>query len=150
MFDVSRDQARQFFFDVRKKSQQSIPLTPIEDIALTIIQHHPEYHAMLDNPQRYLDKDWRGEEGVTNPFLHLGLHLAIEEQLSIDQPPGIKSHYERLCYALKDEHQARHILLESLTEMIWQAQVNQEPFNNHNYLLIIEERLKQLGIEFRP
>ncbi|MBU6468933.1 MAG: DUF1841 family protein [Betaproteobacteria bacterium] len=145
MFDVSRDQARQFFFEVRAKSKQSLPLSPLEDVALSIINHHPEYHALLDQPERYKDKDWQGESNEHNPFLHLSLHLAIEEQLSINQPPGIRAYFERLCLSLKDEHLARHVLLESLTEMVWQAQVNQQPLDNQRYLSLVEERLHQLN-----
>jgi hypothetical protein len=65
-------------------------LTPLEAMALAVLVEHPEYHAVLDDRERYLDRDWKAEGGETNPFLHLQMHLAIEEQVSIDQPPGIR------------------------------------------------------------
>jgi hypothetical protein len=68
-----------------------------------------------------LDKEWTPEGGQTNPFLHLSLHLAIHEQVSIDQPPGIRAAYEALR-ARMDPHDAEHVLLECLGETIWRAQ----------------------------
>ncbi|HQT81403.1 MAG: hypothetical protein B7Z60_06020 [Ferrovum sp. 37-45-19] len=150
MFDVSRSEVRQFFFDVREKSKRAQPLTALEDMALSIISHHPEYHSLLDQPERFRDKDWSVSEGDSNPFLHLSLHLAIEEQLSIDQPPGIKESYHKLCLALKDEHLARHELLDALTEMVWQAEVNGQPLDNQRYLSLVAQKLNTLNIALRP
>src|SRR5487761_1952453 len=104
MFNPSRDEARQFFFGVWRKQQDKTLMTPLEGIAWEIISHHPEYHDLLADPERVLAREWFPEQGETNPFLHLGLHLAVEEQLSIDQPPGIRAAYQYLCERLKDEH----------------------------------------------
>jgi hypothetical protein len=122
MFSPSRDQARQFFFETWRKYAGKLPLTPLESVALDIILRHPEYHPMLDAPDKYLERDYPPEFGETNPFLHLSLHLAIEEQLSIDQPAGIKTRYAQLLVKLGDAHAAQHAVLECLAEMIWQAQ----------------------------
>lgn len=124
MFNPSRDQARQFFFDSWRKYQDKQALTSLESIALDIILRHPEYHAMLGNPERYLEHDYPPEFGETNPFLHMSLHLAIEEQLSIDHPPGIKGHYQQLLSKLGTTHDAQHAVMDCLAEMIWQAQRN--------------------------
>ena len=124
MFNPSRDQARQFLFDLWRKYAQHQPLTALESMALESILQHPEYHALLADPERFQDKDYLPEQGETNPFLHLSLHLAIAEQLSIDQPPGIKSRYQKLLAQSNDPHQAHHQLMECLGEMIWQAQRN--------------------------
>ncbi|HWI13021.1 MAG TPA: DUF1841 family protein, partial [Burkholderiales bacterium] len=85
MFNPSRDEARRFFFDTWSKYRSQAPLTDLEKVALQVILLHPEYHAILGDPDRYLDRDYTPEHGQLNPFLHLSLHLAIEEQLSIDQ-----------------------------------------------------------------
>ncbi len=122
MFSPSREQARHFFFDAWEKHQANRPLTPLEAMAVDLILGHPEYHAILANPARYLDKDFLPENGDTNPFLHLQLHLAVEEQLSIDQPPGILGHYHRLLAKHGDAMAAQHCLMECLAETIWQAQ----------------------------
>ncbi|MDP2963053.1 MAG: DUF1841 family protein [Sulfurimicrobium sp.] len=122
MFNPSRDQARQFFFDTWHKYNQHQPLSALESMVLEILLQHPEYHALLANPERYQDRDYLPEQGETNPFLHLSLHLAIAEQLSIDQPPGIKGRYHKLLEQYGESHGAQHRLMECLGEMIWQAQ----------------------------
>ncbi len=139
MYNPSRQQARQFFLEVWKKQQQQAPLTPLESVAWDIIRHHPEYHALFDTPERALEQEWFPEQGQSNPFLHLGLHLALEEQLSIDQPSGIVRYFKLWCEQLKDEHAARHQLQESLAEMIWSAQRNATPLDSEHYLLLLEQ-----------
>jgi hypothetical protein len=134
MFNPSRDEARQFFFEVWRKQQEKSLLSPLESVVWEIIHHHPEYHDLLAHPESSQGREWFPEQGETNPFLHLGLHLAIEEQLSIDQPPGIRAAYQRLCGTLRDEHAARHRLLECLAEVIWQAQRNGTPLDAALYL----------------
>ncbi len=89
MFDPSRDQARQFFISAWNKHKNREVLTQLEVIAADLVAHHPEYHALLEDPDG-VHKDFSPEDGQVNPFLHLSLHLAIEEQLSINQPPGLR------------------------------------------------------------
>ena len=84
-----------------------------------LIALHPEYHPILEAPQRHLDRDWHPEGGEANPFLHLSLHLAVAEQLAIDQPPGIRAQFDRIRAARGDEHAALHALLECLGEVVW-------------------------------
>jgi hypothetical protein len=134
MFNPTRDQAREFLFDLWEKHQAGAALTPLESVALSIILEHPEYHAMLSDRERYLDRDWRPEGGETNPFLHLSMHLAIEEQVSIDQPPGIRAAVQGLSQRHDSAHDARHDVMECLAEMIWQAQRNGTGFDNALYL----------------
>jgi hypothetical protein len=122
MFAPSRDQARRFLFDVWQRYRGDQPLAGLEQTALEVILLHPEYRAILDAPERYLDRDYAPEAGELNPFLHLSLHLAVAEQLSIDQPAGIRAEYERIRHALRSEHDALHAVLECLGETLWQAQ----------------------------
>jgi len=122
MFQPSREQARRFFFDAWRQYRQGAALEPLQRMALETIMRHPEYHAMLDRPEDYLDRDYTPESGAMNPFLHLSLHLAIDEQLSVDRPPGIRAAYERLVGSEGDEHQALHAILECLGETLWEAQ----------------------------
>jgi len=133
MFDPSRDQARRFLTDAWAKYRAQQPLTDLEKIAAGLIAMHPEYHATFEAPERSLDRDYAPEAGATNPFLHLSLHLAIAEQLAIDQPPGIQAHYERLRTA-RGEHEALHAILECLGEVIWQAQRTRTPPDGQLYL----------------
>jgi len=122
MFTPSRQDARRFFFDTWDKHRAGQPLTDLEQMTFAILVAHPEYHPILDNPARYLEREWTPELGETNPFLHLGLHLAIEEQRSIDQPFGIRSLYAQLALRLGSEHDAQHACMDALGEMIWHAQ----------------------------
>ena len=88
----------------------------------SLIALHPEYHPILEAPDRNLDRDWRPEGGEVNPFLHLALHLAVAEQLAIDRPAGIRAEFDRIRAARGDEHAALHAVLECLGEVVWTAQ----------------------------
>jgi hypothetical protein len=142
MFAPSRDEARLFFFDTWKKYRNGEPLSALEKIALKVIGLHPEYHALLDDAQRNLDRDYAPEDGGVNPFLHLSLHLAIEEQISIDQPRGIRAEFERIALASGAEHDAKHALLECLAETIWQAQRAGGPPDQVLYLGCVKNKFR--------
>jgi len=122
MFTPTRDEARRFLFEAWRKHRAGEPVSPLEQQAAGLIALHPEYHAMLDAPAKHLDRDYVPEGGAVNPFLHLSLHLAVAEQLAIDQPPGIRAEFERLRAARGDAHAALHAILECLGEVVWQAQ----------------------------
>ena len=124
MFNPSRAEARRFLFNTWNKHKAGEILTPLESMALDAIFLHPEYHFMLDDEDRYIEQDYLPGFADVNPFLHLSLHLAVAEQLSIDQPPGICGAFERLRTKTGDEHQALHIVLDCLAETMWQAQRN--------------------------
>lgn len=134
MFNPSREQARRLFFDAWRKYTERKPMVGLENVALDVALLHPEYHAMLGDPQRSAERDYAPEAGDTNPFLHMSLHLAIEEQLSIDQPPGIRSEFERIALARGDRHAALHAVLECLGETLWRAQRDGAPPDGAAYL----------------
>jgi hypothetical protein len=121
MFTPSKDEVRRFFRETWQKHRESRILTPLETIALDWIVEHPEYHELLSQ-QATEDEDYRVDEGRTNPFLHLSMHLAIAEQLSVDQPPGIRAAYQRLVQRHGDAHAAAHEVMECLGEVVWAAQ----------------------------
>jgi len=122
MFTPSRDEARRFLVDAWSKYRTQEPLSALEAMAAEMIVLHPEYHAVVENPERYVERNWQPESAEANPFLHLSLHLAVAEQLGTDQPRGIRTEFERLRAARGDEHAALHALLECLGEVIWSAQ----------------------------
>jgi len=142
VFNPTRNQAREFLFEVWRKHRAGELLTPLEALALDIVQRHPEYHAVLEDRERWLDRDWKPEGGETNPFLHLQMHLAIEEQLSIDQPPGIRDAVQALARARDDEHAARHDVMECLAEVLCQAQRNNAGFDNAAYVDCVKRRAR--------
>lgn len=141
MFNPSRDQVRTFFFEVWAKYRAGQPLAGAEQPALDAVLAHPEYHAILDQPERYQARDYLPESGETNPFLHLSMHLAITEQLSIDQPPGIRARYQKLLKQHGSEMDAQHAVMECLAEMIWQVQRHQTAFDSAAYLRCLDHTL---------
>lgn len=140
MFNPSREQVRHFFCDAWRKHLERLPLVGAEVAAADLAARHPEYHALLADAEGALDKEWTPEGGEMNPFLHLSLHLAIHEQLSIDQPPGIRAAFERLVGRM-DRHDAEHVLLEKLAETVWQAQRNGSQLDAEAYV----EAVRRVG-----
>ena len=141
MFNPNRDQARQFFIDTWAKFQRRDPLSPLEEKTAAIISLHPEYHRVLDNPTSFISTDWRPEAGDINPFLHLGFHLAIQEQLDIDQPHGIREIHAQLAAKLDDPHAATHEVLECLGETLWQSQRTGQALDGTLYLQLLRQRV---------
>jgi hypothetical protein len=111
----------------------------IEALALDVILAHPEYHGVLASPERYREKDYVDE---ANPFLHMSLHVAVEEQLSIDQPPGIAARFHALLVRRGDRHEALHDAIECLAETMWRAQRDGAPPDAQAYLDCLGERLR--------
>ena len=134
MFNPSRTQAREFLFDLWDKHRAGAALTTLESMALAIVLEHPEYHRYLDDRGRYVDSEWRPEEGETNPFLHMQMHLAIHEQLSIDQPSGIRAAVDALARRHGSMHAALHDVMDCLGEAIWNAQRHGRPLDDPSYL----------------
>jgi Domain of unknown function (DUF1841) len=124
MFNPSRDEARNFLFETWRRHRDGEILTPLEHLAAQLIEMHPEFHELLADAERYRDKDYPFEHGTSNPFLHLMMHLTIAEQISIDQPPGIRRQFERLRAQYQSEHEAQHAMMECLAETLLQAQRN--------------------------
>jgi len=139
MFNPSRDQVRSFFIETWRKYQAKEVLTPMETIAADIITQHPEYHTVVEAPEA-IDRDFPPESGQINPFLHLSLHLAIEEQLSIDQPPGVRAAFEAACARRGDRHDAMHDALECLGEMLFNAQRSGTPPDGVAYVSALRKR----------
>ncbi len=130
MFQPTRDQARGTFFEAWRKFRAGQPLVGIEALALEVILQHPEYHAALDDPERTREREYVDE---SNPFLHMSLHVALEEQLSIDQPPGIVARFQALLQRY-ERHDALHHALECLAETVWRSQRDDAPPDARAYL----------------
>lgn len=139
MFTPSQHDVRRFFCETYRKVQENRVLTPLEAIARDWLVQHPEYAESLSNVDEALAADYSVERGTANPFLHLSMHLSIAEQISIDQPPGIRAAYDRLRSRL-EAHEAEHILLECLGETIWQAQRSGRPMDAAAYVEAIQRK----------
>lgn len=135
MFAPSRDEVRTFFIGSWHKHLNKTVMTPLETMAVDIALMHPEYHTFLEDKDSH-NKDFTVKDGQTNPFLHMSMHLAIHEQLSIDQPPGIKSAYTKLIQT-RSNHDADHIIMEALGQIIWEVQRSNKPYDGQRYLELI-------------
>jgi Domain of unknown function (DUF1841) len=139
MFDPSREQVRDTFFEAWRKYRAGEPLAGIEALALEAILAHPEYHEVLAQPERFHARDYRDE---SNPFLHLSLHVALEEQLSIDQPPGLARRFAALLARTGERHAALHEAIECLAETVWRAQRDKAPPDAAAYLECLDRRAR--------
>jgi hypothetical protein len=140
MFNPSREEVRRFFCDAWQKQITGGVLTPLEAIAVDWIGEHPEYQALLRDTEGALAQDYTPEQGQTNPFLHLAMHLSISEQVSVDQPRGIRQAYEALARRLDSPHEAQHQVMECLGEMLWQAQRSGQPPDGDHYVDCVRRR----------
>lgn len=142
MFNPSRNEARGFLFEAWRKYNAREPLTPLETIAVGIIAKHPGYHPLLANRETFVERDYAPEHGETNPFLHLSMHLAIHEQVSIDQPHGVRDAHLALSKKLGDAHEAEHEMMDCLAEMIWQSQRHKTAPDASLYLACLNTKQK--------
>ena len=134
MFNPSTDQVRDFFCVAWKKHQDSGVLTPLESIAARWMVEHPEYHQLLNHPEEAKSQDFSVENGQTNPFLHLSMHMSLSEQTQIDQPVGIRKISRQLMMKLDSEHSAHHQMMECLGRVLWESsQTGSEP-NMQSYI----------------
>lgn len=136
MFEPARDQVRETFSEAWRKYRAGLPLVGIENLVVDIVLLHPEYHEFLSK-EKNRERDFKDE---ANPFLHMSLHLALEEQLSIDQPPGVRRHFEALLARKGDRHDALHEAIECLAEMVWRSQKDKAPPDAGLYLECLEKR----------
>ncbi len=142
LYGKDRGGMRQVFFNTWQKYKQSLALQGVESMMIDVILLHPEYHSILENQDKYLDFDFPPEQGKGNPFLHMSLHVTIEEQLSIDNPTGIRQNFQTLMQN-RDKHDALHVLLECLAEAIWKAQRNESADLEKDYVACIAEQVKK-------
>jgi hypothetical protein len=140
MFQPSQHDVRRFFCETHRKQRANEVLSPIETLAAGWIDEHPEYHAELADLDAALAASYTVEEGRTNPFLHLAMHLSISEQCSIDQPAGIRQAVELLAAKRNSLHDAQHEAMEALGEMIWESQRSGLPPDGHAYLDKVRRR----------
>ena len=121
IFTQDRGRLRALYRDVLAKMEAGSPLEPLEAQIADVLSEHPEYHAAVRDPEGH-DRDFPPETGEVNPWLHMGLHLAIREQVSTDRPPGIRELWQRLSARLGSAHEAEHAMQEQLVEALWTAQ----------------------------
>ncbi len=136
-----RDSGRKFFLEVWEKSKQETPLEPLEQMVLEVILQHPEYHGILDQAEAEIAAlEFTPEAGMSNPFLHMGMHIAIREQVGSNRPAGITALYQQLLRSHASAHDLEHNMMECLGQALWQAQRDNELPDEVQYL----EQVKRL------
>ncbi len=140
MFAPSQHDVRRFFCETASKLRDGRPLTALEALAAQWINEHPEYRTDLADLDAALAASYTVEDGRTNPFLHLAMHLSISEQLSIDQPHGIRQAFELLAARRGSAHAAQHEVMECLGEMMWTSQRSGLPPDGEAYIDCVRRR----------
>jgi len=138
IFGQDRNEIRKMYADAWQKLCDKLPLSPLEALIADVIEMHPEYHD--DVTDEDLDRDYTPDGGQTNPFLHMGLHLGIREQVATNRPAGIAAVRTSITRKLDDVHAAEHQMIECLAETLWEAQSSNKPPDEAKYL----ERLQRL------
>ena len=139
--DQGREALRQSYLDAWRKHRESLPMEPLEHQLATVVEQHPEYHAFIEGDPDAINRDFTPEGGQSNPFLHMGLHLAIREQVATDRPAGIASVHAELCRRLGNAHEAEHRMIDCLGEALWRSQRSGLPPDERAYL----EALRRLA-----
>ncbi len=142
IFGNDRNNLRRMWFEVYRKAQAGEPLTALEEQVKAVIALHPEYYAMLSAPDQYADRDYLPEFGETNPFLHMGLHMGLREQISTNRPAGMQSLYQQFLLRFGDKHDVEHQMMEALAHSIWLAQRENRAPNEQAYLDLLRARLQ--------
>ena len=140
MFQPAQSDVRRFFCATYARQRSGAPLEPMQALAARWVDEHPEYHAELADESAALAAIYTVEEGRTNPFLHLSMHLSIQEQMAIDQPTGIRQAVDLLAARRNSMHEAHHEVMECLGEMIWASQRSGLPPDGQAYLEAVRQR----------
>ena len=143
MFSNNRDDIRKTYYSVWQKFKSKQTLTALEQQIAQVIVEHPEYHQMLDKPQQQY-QEFFPEQGQTNPFLHMGLHLALREQVATNRPAGIAVIHSKLNQKMQSHLEAEHLMMDHLVEAMWQSQRNNTLPDETTYLANLTMLLKKV------
>ena len=142
MFSNERSSYRKAFILAWRKHQNEQILDPLESVIVEVIIKHPEYHALLSRGEDILDSDFEGDGGEQNPFLHMGMHIGLLEQLNTNRPLGLQLAYKKLRVQTGDAHTADHMVMECLANVMWQAQRNGQMPDEQLYLSCVQKLIK--------
>lgn len=143
MFGNDRSAMRRYFTETWRKSLAGEPLIPLQQVITSVISQHPEYHALLEAEEQALGRDFMPDNGESNPFLHMGMHITLQEQISTDRPAGIRQLYQQAMAKWSDSHQAEHQMMECLGKMLWEAQRDNRMPDEQAYLGCLGTLLKR-------
>ena len=139
IYSQDRNKIRQQYLDVWKKALNNEPLEPLEALIADVIREHPEYHPLMNNADAAIESEFYPEHGTTNPFLHMGMHIALREQVGTDRPAGIADITRKLLLRYQDSHEMEHHMMESLGKSLWEAQRNNTAPDEQAYMEWLRE-----------
>lgn len=122
LFSQDRSELRRFYLEVWRKVRAGLPLAPMEQMVAEVVSEHPEYQPLLEDGEQILGREYRAEQGETNPFLHMALHIALREQATTDRPSGINRIHSALSRHFGGRIEAEHRMMDCLAEALWSAQ----------------------------
>lgn len=137
IFGQDRNELRKMYASAWQKRCDNSVLSPLEAQIAEVVEQHPEYHDAVTGD---LQEDYSVQDGKTNPFLHMGLHLGIREQVATDRPAGVAAIFRSLAEQCGDPHTAEHRMIDCLAETLWESQRDNRPPDEGLYL----ERLRKL------
>jgi hypothetical protein len=129
-YTQDRAQQRKFLANTWQKFLKNQVLDPLESQLASVIEIHPEYHKLINN----VESEYFPEQGEVNPFLHINLHLSLREQFSISQPQGINEYYQKILGKVQDPHEAEHLMMDCIAQMIFSSQKNNTPMDHQAYI----------------
>lgn len=141
MFGQDREQLRRFFKTSWNKRLAGQPLQPLEQLVAQVIEQHPEYHAQFADEEQ-LQRDFSPDHGETNPWLHMGMHISLGEQLGADRPAGIRALYQQIVMRFGDHHAAEHAMMDCLGVVLWEAQRSARAPDEAAYLECLKKLLR--------
>ncbi len=145
MFGQDRGQLRDMYYLAWDKYKTSQALEPLEKLLVQAMLSHPEYHAILSQRDKNIDKEFSPAQQEANPFLHLGFHVAIFEQFESNRPMGIRESYQQLLATHKDEHTVQHMLIDCLVDMLTKMQRDGNLPDENAYLSCVNSNLPGLS-----
>jgi len=135
----SRDHIRQKFCDVWHNVRAQAPLDALETVIRDVLLEHPEYQGLVEDKARALGSEYTPEQGQTNPFLHMGMHISLQEQITTDRPKGIRAVYSTLMAQGTNGHEVEHKMMDCLGQALWAAQRNGSLPDEDNYLNCLQK-----------
>lgn len=144
-YSNDRNELRRYYVESWRKAQQGLPLEPLEQLIAEVVAEHPEYHSLLETTDRALGREFLPEQGEGNPFMHMGMHIAIREQVASNRPQGITAMHRRFSKALGSVMEAEHLMMEALAESLWQAQQQGVAPDQAAYMAQLKLMLERLG-----
>ncbi len=139
IYSQDRSKIRQQYLDVWTKANNGQTLDALEELIADVIREHPEYHPLLQQADAAIDSEFYPEHGTTNPFLHMGMHIALREQVGTDRPAGIADITRKLLLRYRDSHEMEHQMMECLGKSLWEAQRNNTAPDEQQYIESLRE-----------